>query len=167
MNIPNIMPIIKTKEYLFLRPLLYKPFPFLLLFLTLIGCQQYYLMEPTRPSEASLVADSFENGMSAELNIGYLQAFENLKQAYRYCIVFSQGDKFVYTDNRLEDHLEMATLFARTPDDGFLHKTTIEGLGPHKSRLTLYVPSNYPFAKTRFKADIHRALGIDAQCNRN
>lgn len=140
-----------------------------LFLMTVVGglnaCQSHYVMEPTKPTEAILVAESYANGMSAVLDIPYLTAYENLKGAYQYCIAFSNYENFVYTDNLLEEHLEQVTLFARTPNDHYLHKATLEKVEQNKTRLTLFLPNNYRFAKARFKQDIKRAYGTDRECN--
>lgn len=135
--------------------------------LLLSACQTNYVLTPSQPSEATLVANSFENGLSIDLDIHYQKAFSNLKQAYGRCVAFTDTDKeiFIFTDNRLETDLEMATLFARGDGGVYLHKTTVEGLKNNKTRLTLYLPFNYKFPRYRFKQDIQRALGQDNECN--
>lgn len=117
------------------------------------------------PTEAALVASSVNNGMSTELNIPYLQAFRNLRQAYNHCVAFTAQNHYVYTDNRLEEHLEQGTLMARTKNGAYLHKMLVESLTPQQTRITLFLPETYHFAQTRFKQDIQRALGQDKNCN--
>lgn len=134
---------------------------------SLVACQSLYVMEPTKATEATLVAESYENGMTTVLDLPYLTAYQNLKGAYQYCIAFSNYEKFVYTDNLLEEHLEQATMFAKTPNDHYLHKTTLEKIAKNQTRLTLFLPNNYRFAKARFKQDIKRALGQDGDCNKS
>lgn len=131
------------------------------------ACQTNYVLTPSQPSEAALVANSFENGLSTELEINYQTAFSNLKQAYGRCVAFTDTDKeiFIFSDNRLEQDLEMGTLFARGDKGVYFQKTTVEGLKNNKTRLTVYLPSNYLFPRTRFKQDVKRALGQDKECN--
>ena len=131
----------------------------------LTACQNYYLSKPNAPTEAALVADSYANGMSAELEMDYLQAYDNLRQAYRRCIGFTRVDDLVFTENKLEQHLEMGTLFARTGEGAYVHKATVEKLTNNKTRITLFLPKSYPFAKARYKQDLLRAQGKDPQCN--
>ncbi|WP_257222879.1 hypothetical protein [Acinetobacter sp. YH12227] len=106
------------------------------------------------PTEAALVGASVNNGMSIELNIPYLQAFRNLRQAYNHCVAFTAQNHYVYTDNRLEADLERGTLMARTKNGAYLHKMSVEGLVPQKIRLILFLPETYHFTQTRFKQDI-------------
>ncbi len=61
------------------------------------------------PTEAALVAESVDNGISTELEIPYMTAFRNLRQAYNHCVAFTANNRYVYTDNRLEEHLEQGT----------------------------------------------------------
>lgn len=129
------------------------------------SCQSNYSVTPSQPTEAALVANSFENGLSTELDINYQKAYANLKKAYGRCIAFTADHEFVFTDNRYEPHLEMGTLFARSEDGVYLHKATIEGIEDNKTRFTLFLPANYSFAKSRFKQDVKRVLGQDTECN--
>lgn len=135
------------------------------LLLSTTACQQYFKVGPTQPTEAALVANAYQNGLTTELNISYEEAYTNLRIAYGQCIAFTGETDFVYTDNRFEPDFEMATLFGRTKGGVYLYKTTVESLGPNTTTLTLYVPQNYSFAQARFKQDIKRALGLDKQCN--
>lgn len=133
----------------------------------LIACQNPYSSKPNQPTEAALVANSIANGLSAELNIDYKQAFQNLKQAYTHCVAFTRDDDLIFTDNKLDTQLEMGALFGRSEGGVYVYKTTIEALSPEKTRLTLYLPPGYVFAKSRLKQDVQRALGDDPECNRN
>ena len=85
--------------------------------------------------------------------------------AYSRCVAFTGEQDFVFTDSKLETDLEMGTLFARTEGGAYLSKTLVESVGKDKTRLTLFLPSSYKFARTRLKQDIRRALGQDLQCN--
>lgn len=129
------------------------------------ACQQLYISEPSQASEAALVANAVDNGISKEIDIDYRKAFQNLKRAYHYCVAFTTNDKLVYTDNKLEDYIEMGTLFTRNQDGRYLSKVTLEAIADHKTRLTLFLPSDYPDPKTRFNHDIKWALGQDKRCN--
>ena len=130
------------------------------------GCSTtQYVTTPNYPTEASLVANSYRNGMSAEINISYEQAFRHLKQAYQQCVAFTTEQDLVYSDNRLEADLEMGTIFIKVYPNMFLQKTLIEGLSENRTRITLFLPKEYVFAESRFKKDIIRALGRDRQCN--
>lgn len=131
----------------------------------LLACQSQYVTTPNSPTEASLVAESVGNGLETELNIDYLTAFKNLKMAYSRCVAFTGEKDFVFMDNKLEKDLEMGTLFARTDGGAYLSKTLVESIGSNKTRLTLFLPSNYKFAQSRLKLDIQRALGKDSRCN--
>lgn len=135
------------------------------LLLSTTACQQHFKVGPTLPTEAALVANAYQNGLTTKLNISYEEAYTNLRIAYGQCIAFTGETDFVYTDNRFEPDFEMATLFGRSKDGVYLYKTTVESMSPHITRLTLYVPNNYAFAQARFKQDIKRALGLDEQCN--
>ena len=131
----------------------------------LIACQNPYSSKPNQPTEAALVANSISNGMSTELKIGYEQAFQNLRKAYTRCVAFSREDDLIFTDNKLDTQLEMGTIFGRSEGGVYVFKTTVEALSPENTRLTLYLPTGYHFAKSRFKQDIQRALGRDQECN--
>lgn len=135
------------------------------IFSQLTACQNYYLSQPNEPTEAALVANSYKNGLSAEIELDYLSVFQNLRQAYRRCIGFTRDDDLVFTENKLEEHIEMATLFARTERGEYVHKATVEKLSPTLTRFTLYLPQRYPFPNARFEQDIKRALGKDEYCN--
>ncbi|WP_227554335.1 hypothetical protein [Acinetobacter lanii] len=142
-------------------------FSFLLVFVISIftsACQQQYVVGPTQPTEAALVANAIGNGLSTELDIPYETAFENLKTAYRICVAFTREDELVFTDNELNTQLKMGTLFGRSEGKVYVYKTTLEKLRNNKTRMTLYLPEGYPFAKTRFKQDVKRALGQDKYC---
>ncbi|RZG45388.1 hypothetical protein [Acinetobacter wuhouensis] len=129
------------------------------------ACQQQFVTTPNLPTEASLVADSVGNGLETELNIDYVTAFKNLKSAYSRCVAFTGEKDFVFTDNKLEEDLEMGTLFARTEGGAYLFKALIESIGQNKTRMTLFLPSSYKFAQSRLKLDAQRALGKDPMCN--
>ena len=80
-------------------------------------------------------------------------------------MAFTGEKDFVFTDNKLEEQLEMGTLCVRTEGGAYLSKTLVEALGKDKTRLTLFLPSNYKFAQARLKLDVKRALGQDPLCN--
>ena len=132
--------------------------------LTLSACQQQYVVGPTQPTEAALVAHAIGNGLTTDLDIPYQQAFENLKTAYRICIAFTREHDLVFTDNKLDTQLEMGTLFGRSDGKSYVYKTTLEKMRDNKTKITLYLPPDYKFAQTRFKQDVKRALGQDKYC---
>ncbi|MBJ9953494.1 MULTISPECIES: hypothetical protein [unclassified Acinetobacter] len=132
---------------------------------SLSACQSQFVTTPNLPTEANLVANSVNNGLETELNIDYLVAFKNLKMAYGRCVAFTGEHDFVFTDNKLEQDLEMGTLFARTKGGAYLSKTLVESIGKNKTRLTLFLPTGYKSAQARFKLDAKRALGQDPSCN--
>lgn len=132
--------------------------------LWLTACQQHFLLSPTEPSEADLVANSVGNGLSQEINVGYEEAYKNLHMAYSQCMAFTSDKGFVFTDNKFEPDLEMATLFGRSKGGVYLYKTTLESVSPNKTNLTLYVPQGYKFPRARLKQDVLRALGKDPLC---
>lgn len=131
----------------------------------LSACQQHFVVTPHLPTEAALVAQAANNGLTTEINLPYTEVYRNLRQAYGHCIAYTKDDEFVYTDNRLEEHLQMGTLFARTREGAYLHKMLVEAIDAQRSRITLFVPKKYRFVNTRFKQDIQRALGQDELCN--
>lgn len=133
--------------------------------LSLSACQHQFELTNTQPTEAALVANAINNGMEIELEINYLEAYKNLKIAYRQCVAFTSEQAFVFTDSQLEDNFEMGTIFARGEDGAYLSKVLVEALEPNKTRLTFFVPKGYPFAKSRFHQEIKRAKGQDTQCN--
>lgn len=133
--------------------------------ITLIACQNPYSSKPNQPTEAALVANAIANGLNTELNIGYEQAFQNLRKAYARCVAFSREDDLIFTDNQLETQFEMGTIFGRSEGGVYVFKATVEALSPEKTSFTLYLPPGYKFAKSRFKQDIQRALGRDRECN--
>lgn len=141
-------------------------FCFGLLSLMLLACQSVrYVTMPNYPTEAALVANSYGNGLSTEVNLPYLQAYQNLKQAYQQCVAFTTETDLVYSDNRLEDYLDMGTILIKVHPNKFLQKTLVEGVSKNKTRITLFLPRAYPYAQSRFKRDVLRALGEDAECN--
>ena len=133
--------------------------------LSLSACQHQFELTNTQPTEAALVANSVKNGMEVELEINYLQAYKNLKIAYSQCITFTSKQNFVFTDSKLEEHFKMGTIFARGKGGGYLSKVLLESVAPNTTRLTLFVPQDYPYASSRFRQEIKRAKGLDAQCN--
>lgn len=134
--------------------------------LLMVGCQSVnYVTKPNYPNEAALVANAYQNGLSAELNISYQQAFYNLKQAYQRCVAFTRDDQLVFTDNRFEPQFEQGTLFARTEGGAYLHKALVESIGINKTRVSLFLPKEYHFAAARFQKDLDRARGQDPECN--
>ena len=133
--------------------------------LPLSACQHQFELTNTQPTEAALVANAINNGMEIELEINYLEAYKNLKIAYRQCVAFTSEQAFVFTDSQLEDNFEMGTIFARGEDGAYLSKVLVEALEPNKTRLTFFVPKGYPFANSRFRQEIKRAKGQDTQCN--
>lgn len=142
-------------------------FPLTLIFIFsffVSACQQQYVVGPTQPTEAALVANAIDNGMTTELDIPYQTAFENLKTAYRICVAFTRDDELMFTDNELNTQLEMATLFGRSEGKVYTYKTTLEKTRDNKTHMTLYLPQGFKYAKARFKQDIKRALGKDQYC---
>lgn len=135
------------------------------IFGNLSACQSQFVTTPNLPTEANLVANSVNNGLETELDIDYVVAFKNLKMAYGQCVAFTGEHDFVFTDNKLEQDLEMGTLFARTEGGAYLSKTLVESIGNNKTRLTLFLPVGYKSAQARFKLDAKRALGQDPTCN--
>lgn len=135
------------------------------IFVSLSACQSQFVTTPNLPTEANLVANSVNNGLETELDIDYVVAFKNLKMAYGQCVAFTGEHDFVFTDNKLEQDLEMGTLFARTEGGAYLSKTLVESIGNNKTRLTLFLPVGYKYAQARFKLDAKRALGQDPTCN--
>lgn len=133
--------------------------------LPLSACQHQFELTNTQPTEAALVANAINNGMEIELEINYLEAYKNLKIAYRQCVAFTSEQAFVFTDSQLEDNFEMGTIFARGEDGAYLSKVLVEALESNKTRLTFFVPKGYPFANSRFHQEIKRAKGQDTQCN--
>ena len=130
----------------------------------LTACQQHFVLGPTEPTEADLVANSIGNGLSQVLNIGYEEAYKNLHMAYSQCMAFTSDKGFVFTDNKFEPDLEMATLFGRSKGGVYLYKTTLESISPTTTNLTLYLPKGYQFPRSRLKQDAIRALGQDHLC---
>lgn len=116
-------------------------------------------------SEAELVANAFDQGLSQEVDLNYKTAYFQLKQAYQYCIAYTHHEDMIFTDNRFEPHLEMGTLFARTGEGMYLYKMSVEGLRDGKTRLTLFLPEQHKAAQTRFSQDVIWALGQDPKCN--
>ena len=135
------------------------------IFVSMSACQSQFVTTPNLPTEANLVANSVNNGLETELDIDYVVAFKNLKMAYGQCVAFTGEHDFVFTDNKLEQDLEMGTLFARTEGGAYLSKTLVESIGNNKTRLTLFLPVGYKSAQARFKLDAKRALGQDPTCN--
>lgn len=131
----------------------------------LTGCQTQFVTTPNVPTEAGLVANAVGNGLEIELPIDYLSAYKNLRMAYGRCVAFTGEKDFVFTDNKLEDDLEMGTLFARTEGGAYLSKTLVESVGQNKTRLTIFLPVRYKFAQARLKLDAKRAMGKDPYCN--
>jgi hypothetical protein len=152
------------KKYIQYR-VLYRVLYAVVLLGSLSACQSQFVTTPNLPTEANLVANSVNNGLETELDIDYRVAFKNLKMAYGQCVAFTGEHDFVFTDNKLEQDLEMGTLFARTEGGAYLSKTLVESIGNNKTRLTLFLPAGYKSAQARFKLDAKRALGQDPSCN--
>lgn len=129
------------------------------------ACQSNpYSKKPAAPSEAALVANAVNNGMSQDLHLSYMQVYQNLRVAYSRCVGFTAKDHFVFTDARLEEHLAMATIFARGAGGIYFSKVLIESISPTQTLLTLFVPKDYVGAKARFQQEIARALAQDSNC---
>ena len=79
-------------------------------------------------------------------------------------MAFTSEKGFVFTDNKFEPDLEMATLFGRSKGGVYLYKTTLESINPTTTNLTLYLPKGYQFPRSRLKQDAIRALGQDHLC---
>lgn len=117
-------------------------------------------------TKAELIANSYNNGLSTEIDLDYAIAYQNLRQAYTRCVAFTDGENMVFTDNAFTPDLEMGVLTARTGDGHYLYQMNVEKLRNQKTQLTLFLPQNYKLAEKRFEIDIERALGKDEQCNR-
>lgn len=124
-----------------------------------------FISTPNYPTEAALVANAYKNGLNTEIDLPYLKAYQNLKQAYQQCVAFTTEHELVYSDNRLEEYLEMGTILIKVYPHMFLQKTLVESLAPNRTRITLFLPRAYPYAQSRFKRDVLRALGEDVECN--
>ena len=136
----------------------------ILVVLPLVGCQHQQTVL-SYPTEATLVANAYQNGLSQEISIDYKQAYFQLKQAYQRCVAFTTEKEMIFTDNRFEPDLEMGTLFARTGEGQYIYKMLVEGLRNGNTRLTLFLPKEHQAAKARFEKDITWALAQDPQCN--
>ena len=136
----------------------------LCLMLMLSSCQTF-TSSPSYPHEASLVANSFENGLSTEINLDYQTIYFRLRQAYQYCIAYTDAKNMIFTDNRFEPDLQMGTLFARTGEGDYLYKMLVEGLKNGQTRLTLFLPKMHRAAHQRFQQDIRWALAEKSQCS--
>ena len=132
--------------------------------MSLTACQNMY-QHATYPNEAALVSNAAKNGLTAEISLNYQQAFQNLREAYNYCIAYTRDEDMVFTDNKFEPDFEMGTLFARTGKGAYLYKMSVEGLKNNQTRLTLFLPKEFVGAEGRFQQDIQRALGQDPKCN--
>lgn len=117
-------------------------------------------------TKADLIANSYQNGLSQEIDLDYQSAYQNLRQAYAYCIAYTHGEDMVFTDNALTPDLEMGVLTARTGDGHYLYQMNVEKLRNEKTQLTLFLPKNFKGAETRFQQDVVRALGQDSKCNK-
>ena len=130
---------------------------------SLVACQN---LKPIRySSEAHLVANAYQQGLSKNINLDYQQAYFNLKQAYQRCVAYTKEDTMIFTDNRFEPDLHMGTLFARTGDGDYLYKMLVEGLRDGTTRLTLFLPQQHKAAQKRFEQDVSWALAKDPKCN--
>ena len=131
----------------------------------LVGCSHTtkYL---TAPTKADLIANSYQNGLSQEIDLDYQLAYKNLRQAYTYCIAYTNGEDMVFTDNTFTPDLEMGILTARSGEGDYLYQMNVEKLRNEKTQLTLFLPHNFKGAEIRFEQDIQRALGKDPKCNR-
>ena len=151
-----------------MKDIQFKKILILISLLGLSACQNLeFRSTPNFPNEAALVANAYANGLETELDISYQKAFQNLRTAYRQCVAFTAEKDFVFTDNKLEEEFEMGTIFTRTEDGAFISKTLVEAIGPNRTRLTLFIPSQYGNVKQRFQRDIQRALGKDSECNKD
>lgn len=132
---------------------------------SMLSACQSSLKPPSYVNEADLVANAFDQGLSQEIDLDYKRAYFQLKQAYQYCIAYTQENAMIFTDNRFEPDLEMGTLFARTGDGHYLYKMLVEGLRNGKTQLTLFLPKQHRAAQARFQQDVRWALGQDPKCN--
>ena len=143
-------------------------------YLSLSGCARDLLPLPV--SESKLISKAINNGFEAEIDLNYIDAYSNLKQAYKKCVAFKRlTDHQIVLKTNLDRESKIGTIIANTNLGGYVSKVELYGINDNKSKMNFYLPeskfftANYNLTegKKRFEDEIKRALGVDSKCNRN
>lgn len=137
--------------------------------LFLQGCVRMLL--PT--SEAELITKSLNGGSSTEVPLDYVQAYANLKQAYRKCVEYRNLNGSLTVEANLDRENNIGTFYGRPPYGTYVFKTTITPIDSNSSKLTLYsLPTkflsdnaNQNLLSQVLEINKIRALGQDPKCN--
>lgn len=143
--------------------------------LSLTGCVRALL--PT--SDAELVTKAVNQGYQAELDINYVDAYANLKQAYTTCIAYvsrmSNDMSYISVDSKLDRDSKQGLIYANSNYNTYLSKVILKESSENKTSLTLYLAKsklltenkNLSVAEERFVQEKLRALGQDEKCNKD
>lgn len=139
----------------------------IILMMTLQGCVR--MISPT--SEAELLRKSVNGGVVTDLEIDYVQAYANLKQAYKRCVEHSDANGYLSVNSNLDRDNKIGTFVGNLPYGAILFKTTLEATGENSTRITYYATRlsglNQKIFYKRVENDRLRALGQDKKCNKN
>lgn len=135
------------------------------------GCVRAIL--PT--SDAELVSKSINGGGSVEVQLNYVQAYANLKQAYIKCVQYKSSNDYLMVEAHLDRENKIGTFYGRPPFGTYIFKTIITPIDIKTSKLTLYtlkaslltLNANQSILAERLALDKARALGQDKQCNKD
>ena len=136
---------------------------------SLQGCVR--LIMPT--SDTELMARSINGGINTTIDINYIQAYSNLKDAYNKCVAFQQGMEYLLINSNLDREKGVATFYGELPWGAYMFKTTLEPVGENLTKLTYYglktvlltKNANQKLLYNRLELDKNRALGLDKKCN--
>lgn len=139
----------------------------------LTGCVRALL--PT--SENQLISKAINNGFEAELDVDYVEAYANLKQAYEKCIAYKSftDQSYIAINANLDRDAKMGSITANANYGTYVSKVNLHEISPKKTKINLYLAQsklltnnfNLIQGHKRFEAEVNRALGADTKCNKN
>ena len=131
------------------------------------GCVR--MMYPT--SETELMSKSINGGVTTDLETDYVQAYANLKQAYKRCVEIKDVNGSLIVNSHLDRDKKIGTFTGSLPYGALFFKTTLEATGENSTKLTYYATKmsalNQKVFYKRIEQDRIRALGQDNKCNKN
>ncbi|WP_179999939.1 hypothetical protein [Acinetobacter sp. YH12239] len=144
--------------------------PFTVIMISILGLHGCVrMMYPT--SETELMSKSINGGVITDLEIDYIQAYANLKQAYKKCVEIKDFNGSLTVNSHLDRDKKMGTFTGNLPYGALFFKTTLEATGENSTKITYYATKmsalNQKLFHKRIEQDRIRALGQDNKCNKN
>lgn len=143
--------------------------------ISMTGCVRALL--PT--SDAELVTKAVNQGYKAEIDINYVDAYANLKQAYATCLAYvsyvPNDLSYISIDSKLDRDLKEGIIYANSNYNTYLSKVILKENSANKTNLTLYLAKskfltenkNLSLGEKRLEQEKLRALGKDEKCNKD